>query len=89
MKWQRLLQVIVAAATMGAPLARAADSQRDLDADFLEFLGSVDAEEAGWNEYLEHADLKKPAPPATPQAPPVKPPPTVKPGDKPSPESSR
>jgi hypothetical protein len=88
-KWQRLLQVIVAATTAAAPLAQAADNQRDLDADFLEFLGSVDAEEVGWNEYLEHADLKKPAPPVTPQAPPVKPPPTVKPGEKPSPESSR
>ena len=89
MKWQRLLQVIVAVTTMAAPLARAADSHGDPDADFLEFLGSVDAEEGGWSDYLEHADIQKPVPPATPQSPPVKPPPTVKPGDKPSPESSR
>lgn len=43
------------------------------DADLLEFLGSVDSDEPGWHEYLEHTDLEKvihappkPAPPTTP-----------------------
>ncbi len=88
MKWRRAVLVALTAAAVAAPVARAADSH-DVDADFLEFLGSVDAEDAGLNEYLEHTDLNKLAPPAAPAPPAVKPPPTVKPGDKPSPEKSR
>jgi hypothetical protein len=29
------------------------------DADLLEFLGSVDSDEAGWHDYLEQTDLEK------------------------------
>ena len=43
------------------------------DADLLEYLGSVDSDEPGWNEYLEHTNLEKvihaPPKPATPSTP--------------------
>jgi hypothetical protein len=43
------------------------------DADLLEYLGSVDSDEPGWNEYLEHTNLEKvihaPPKPATPTTP--------------------
>lgn len=44
-----------------------------VDADFLEFLGSIDAGEDGWSEYLEGTDLDKiiKAPVKPPPAPPA------------------
>lgn len=54
-----------------------------VDAEFLEFLGSIDSEEPGWQEYLGQADMNKvidrqgngaaqreaaPAPPPPPKA---------------------
>jgi hypothetical protein len=43
------------------------------DADLLEYLGSVDSDEPGWNEYLEHTNLEKvihaPPKPAAPTTP--------------------
>ena len=43
-----------------APL-RAADAPAD--ADFLEYLGSIDSNEAGWHEYLADTDVGKMAKP--------------------------
>lgn len=40
-----------------------------VDADFLEFLGSVDSGGEGWHEYLENTDLEKVA--KTPVKPPA------------------
>lgn len=68
-------------AMLAAPV-RAADSAAD--AEFLEYLGSVDSNEAGWHDYLASTDvdqLVKPAagapgvaPPAHPLAPASTPP---------------
>lgn len=38
--------------------AKAADSAGKVDAELLEFLGSIDAEETGWQEYLEKKPVK-------------------------------
>ena len=43
---------------MSASLLHAAN-KRELDADFLEFLGSIDTEGEGWSEYLENAPVEK------------------------------
>ena len=72
-----LLVARVALAATPAPPA-------PVDADLLEFLGSVDSEEPGWHDYLAGAgDLKgarrpAPGPPDTPQPPPAPPPRKVK-----------
>jgi hypothetical protein len=55
-KWQRATQVLLASAALSAPTLRAAD-QPELDGDFLEFLGSIDAEAVGWGEYLERTEI--------------------------------
>jgi hypothetical protein len=39
-----------------------------VDAELLEFLGSLDEEESGWHEYLEQKPVKGPVKPS--QAPP-------------------
>jgi hypothetical protein len=39
-----------------------------VDAELLEFLGSVDSEEGNWSDFLEHTDLDRIAKPA-PKAP--------------------
>jgi len=72
MKWHTL-GLLCGSALAIAPL-RAGDAAAD--ADFLEYLGSVDSNEAGWHDYLASTDvgkLAKPAaaPPAT--APPAQP----------------
>lgn len=38
--------------------AQAAESAQQVDAELLEFLGSIDAEEEGWQEYLEQKPVK-------------------------------
>jgi hypothetical protein len=43
--------------SLAVPLVHATESS--VDADFLEFLGSVDSRDAGWHEYLANADLEK------------------------------
>jgi hypothetical protein len=54
------------------PVVHATESSA-VDADFLEFLGSVDSRDEGWHEYLANADLEKVA--RTPVKPPaIKPP---------------
>jgi hypothetical protein len=62
-KWQQATRLLVASAALMSPALAAppvpASAAPDLDADFLEFLGSVDAEEAGWSEFLERSELEK------------------------------
>ncbi len=46
--------------TSNAPTKSATASKAPAaDADLLEYLGSVDSDEPGWNEYLEHTNLEK------------------------------
>ena len=49
--WTRTSTALLLCAAMSASLLHAAD-KRELDADFLEFLGSIDTEGEGWSEYL-------------------------------------
>ena len=58
-----------------APVGYVADKSA-IDADFLEFLGSIDVGEDGWGEYLEGTDLEKiiKAPVKPPQSRPPPPP---------------
>lgn len=66
----RMLGLVCGGALAAAPL-RAAEPPAD--AEFLEYLGSVDSNEAGWHEYLANTDVGKLAKPAA--APPVASPP--------------
>lgn len=88
MKSQRGRVALLCAGLLGSPWLLAADSV--VDADLLEFLGSIDAEGGDWSDYLEQTDLDKvvkppvkaPAKPPAPDAsvkPPAKPPTPVKP----------
>lgn len=61
-RWRTLL-LSCGAAFAAAPL-RAADAPAD--ADFLEYLGSIDSNEAGWHEYLANTDVGKMAKPPSP-----------------------
>jgi hypothetical protein len=61
-----LLAVLVLTSSIGA--ARAEDAKK-VNSELLEFLGSIDAEEKGWQQYLEQKPVKpvekkssKPAP---------------------------
>jgi hypothetical protein len=45
-------------AVLIAGASQAAESGRKVDAEMLEFLGSIDAEEEGWQEYLEQKPVK-------------------------------
>jgi hypothetical protein len=36
-----------------------ASAPRELDADFLEFLGSIDSEGEGWTEFIENSPINK------------------------------
>jgi hypothetical protein len=49
-----LARVIAVGALLAGP-ARSADEA--VDADFLEFLGSVDSSEAGWHDFLATTDV--------------------------------
>ena len=53
---RRLLLVAAAATLAGA--AQAAENAKQVDAELLEFLGSIDAEEEGWQEYLEQKPVR-------------------------------
>ena len=57
----RTLGLVCGGALAVAPLRAAEPSA---DADFLEYLGSVDSNEAGWHEYLANTDVDKMAKPA-------------------------
>jgi hypothetical protein len=45
-------------AALFAATTQAAQSAQQVDAELLEFLGSIDAEEEGWQEYLEQRPVK-------------------------------
>lgn len=65
----------VAAAILLAGAAPAAENPRQVDAELLEFLGSIDAEEEGWQEYLEQKPVRpvEKKPPQKPAPEPRKP----------------
>lgn len=70
----RWLGLLCGGALLMAPV-RAADEP--VDPDFLEFLGSVDSNEAGWHDFLAETDVDQvakaptgPTKPANPAAPP-------------------
>jgi hypothetical protein len=55
--------------------ALTAENPKKVDAELLEFLGSIDAEEEGWQEYLEQKPVKpvEKKPPQNPAPAPRKP----------------
>jgi hypothetical protein len=65
----------VAAAILLAGAATAAENPRQVVAELLEFLGSIDAEEEGWQEYLEQKPVRpvEKKPPQKPAPAPRKP----------------
>jgi alpha-ketoglutarate-dependent taurine dioxygenase len=71
----RRAALVIAAATLVAGAARAAENAKQVDAELLEFLGSIDAEEEGWQEYLEQKPVKpvEKKPPQKPAPAPRKP----------------
>jgi hypothetical protein len=72
-----LTSLFATAAHAAAPVQDSKPAQ--VDAELLEFLGSIDTEEEGWQEYLE----QKPVKPVAAKASPGKPAP---PADKPDPK---
>jgi len=71
----RSLMLPVAAALLLSGAAQAAQSAKQVDAELLEFLGSIDAEEEGWQEYLEQKPVRpvEKKPPQKPAPAPRKP----------------
>lgn len=66
---------VLAAEPKAAPPAQSAPEKVEpVDADFLEFLGSLDTEDEEWREYLEDRPIKAAGKPAE-----KKPPPPAKP----------
>jgi hypothetical protein len=70
----RRVLLLCAVAGLGINTARAAQQrppQQPVDAELLEFLGSLDSEEDGWQEYLEKVPVKAEAklPVKAPQTP--------------------
>ena len=73
MRFRGALLAAMAGLTMHAARAATpapAPTPKEVDAELLEFLGSLDVEESGWQEYLEQKPVKAPAKP--PQTPPPK-----------------
>ncbi len=70
-------------------LAAARAAEPKVDADLLEFLGSVDTEDKNWHDYLARTDIEKvaqraPHAPAAPAPPSPSPPPgAARPGEAP------
>jgi hypothetical protein len=52
--------LICALAGLAASSAQSAEkaAEKAIDADLLEFLGSLDSEETGWHDYLEQGAVK-------------------------------
>lgn len=48
----------IASACLLAGAAHVAENPKKVDAELLEFLGSIDAEEEGWQEYLEQKPVR-------------------------------
>jgi hypothetical protein len=65
----------VAVAMLLAGATHAAENAKQVDAELLEFLGSIDAEEEGWQDYLEQKPVKpvEKKPPQKPAPAPRKP----------------
>ena len=73
-----LLGLVCAGTVMAPPLSAAENA---VDAEFLEYLGTVDSNEAGWHEYLATTDVDKVGKRATT---PASNPPTTAPPSKPA-----
>jgi hypothetical protein len=71
----RSSMLTVAAAFLFSGAAQAAENAKQVDAELLEFLGSIDAEEEGWQEYLEQKPVRpvEKKPPQKPARTPRKP----------------
>jgi hypothetical protein len=65
---RRSALLAIALVGLGENATHAAESAKKVDAELLEFLGSIDAEEDGWVEYLEQKPVK-PAEKKAPQKP--------------------
>lgn len=65
----------VAMSGLAVNAAQAAESPKKVDAELLEFLGSIDVEEEGWQDYLEQKPVKpaEKKPPQKAAAAPAKP----------------
>jgi hypothetical protein len=50
--------MMIAVAAVFAVTARASEDAKKVDAELLEFLGSIDAEEEGLQEYLEQKPVR-------------------------------
>jgi hypothetical protein len=55
------------------PVQGAPEKVEPVDADFLEFLGSLDTEDEEWREYLEDRPIKAAGKPAEKKPPPAQP----------------
>jgi hypothetical protein len=53
-----LLAAAVAGLVVNAAQAAESERAKQVDAELLEFLGSIDVEEEGWQEYLEQKPVK-------------------------------
>lgn len=63
--------LLAAIAGLAMNAARAATPPpKEVDAELLEFLGSLDVEESGWQEYLEQKPVKAPVKQPVKAAPP-------------------
>jgi hypothetical protein len=58
--WLVIRRAVLAIAVISliAGVAQAAGNAKKVDAELLEFLGSIDAEEEGWQEYLEQKPVR-------------------------------
>jgi hypothetical protein len=67
------MRALLMCALAGLGSAGAKAAQPPVDAELLEFLGSVDSDDESWQEYLEHKPVKPPPPdkPVAKQAKPV------------------
>lgn len=66
-------KALLICALAGLATSPAQAAEKAVDADLLEFLGSLDSDEAGWHDYLEQGAVKaagkapvKASPPAAP-----------------------
>lgn len=65
-----LLAGCAAGAALGAEPTKGSPPAAVVDAELLEFLGSLDVEEEGWQEYLEERPIRSAAAKPAPEKPP-------------------
>lgn len=65
-----LLAGCAAGVAQGAEPAKASPPAAAVDAELLEFLGSLDVEEEGWQQYLEERPIRSAAAKPAPDTPP-------------------